>query len=101
MPLPVLQILPGQSELIKHCFEQPGSDLLPAILQGRESVAIVEPSVATFAMPAIERDKYPAMMTDPSDFPLKFVAIHRGIVAQICANFNKPIRPTSLSIRIM
>src|SRR5271154_974222 len=101
MPLPVLQILPGQSEGIKHCFQQPRSDLLPAILQGRESVAIVEPSVATFAMPAIERDEHPAMTTDPSDFPLEFVAVHRGIVAQICANFNRLIRLTSLSIRIM
>jgi hypothetical protein len=101
MPLPVLQIIPGQSELIKHCFEQPGSDLLPPILQGRESVAKVKPSVAPFAMPAIERDEYPAMTTDPSDFPLEFVAVHRGIVAQICANFNRLIRPTSLSIGIM
>jgi hypothetical protein len=101
MPLPVLQILPGQSELIKHCFEQSGADLLPAILQGRESVAIVEPSVATFAMPAIERNEHPVTTTDPSDFPLEFVAIHRGIVAQICANFNRPTRSTSSSIRIM
>lgn len=57
--------------------------------------------MAAFTVSAIERDEHTAMTTDPPDFPLEFVAVHRGIVAQICANFNRTIRPTFLSIGIM
>jgi hypothetical protein len=42
--------------MIEHGAEQAGADLLLAILEGRESVAIIEPSMTALPMTAIEGD---------------------------------------------
>jgi hypothetical protein len=74
--------------LTEHRAEQAGADLLPAILQRRKPIAVVEPSMAAFPMAAIERNDNSTFPTDLLDFASKFIAGH-DLISHISVRISR------------
>ena len=74
--------------MIKHRAEEPRTNLLLSVLQGREPITIVQAAVTAFALRSIERNLVPRSTAKPFEPPFKLMTRHSLTFAHMCASLK-------------